>query len=43
MKAQFKLLWVITVPLTALAFALYIGWSLSEKSRLDRASDEDSS
>lgn len=41
MKAQFKLFWAITIPLAVLAFALYIGWSLYEKRRFDRALDED--
>lgn len=41
MKAQFKLFWAITIPLTALAFAMYTGWSLYEKRQFDRALDED--
>ena len=41
MKAQFKLFWAITIPLTALAFAMYTGWSLYEKRQFDRALDKD--
>ncbi|KAK0651037.1 hypothetical protein B0T16DRAFT_367034 [Cercophora newfieldiana] len=32
-KPQFKLFWLITIPLTTLAFVLYIGWSLFQERR----------
>ncbi|RYP53170.1 hypothetical protein DL768_001763 [Monosporascus sp. mg162] len=32
-KPQFNLFWVITIPLTALAFILYVGWSLYQRSQ----------
>jgi len=40
-KPQFNLFWAITIPLTVVAFILYVGWSLFEKRRFETTLDEE--
>ncbi|RYP41956.1 hypothetical protein DL767_000587 [Monosporascus sp. MG133] len=40
-KPQFSLFWAITIPLTVLSFIFYVGWSLFERRRFEKAQDEE--
>lgn len=35
-KPQFILFWVITIPLTVLAFILYVGWFLFQRRQVQK-------